>query len=135
VTIDAKLGLALFLFLTVATLVLVVITGLKARLRSHITLVVTALVFLGCAIYFAVQVGHLYDLKSAGVITPIHLTVAKLATAAYLLPLISGLMTLRDRKHKPLHFKLAVVALILTAIAAVTGTLMLWMARPLSLPL
>jgi hypothetical protein len=131
--IDVKVGLALFLGLTVATLVLVVVTGLKARVRSHIALVITALVFLGCAIYFAVQVGRLYDLKSAGLITPIHLTVAKLATAAYLLPLISGLATLRDRKHKPLHFKLALVALSLTAIAAVTGSLMLWMASPLPL--
>ena len=131
-TLDAKVGLTLFLVLTIATLVMVVITGLKARVPLHIALVVTALVFLGCAIYFAVQVGHSYDLKSAGVITPIHLTVAKIATAAYLLPLVSGLLTLRDRKHKPVHFKLAIVALILTALAAVTGSMMLSMARPLA---
>jgi hypothetical protein len=56
-----------------------------------------------------VQVGHLYDLKSAGVITPIpdrRQDRDRGVLAAADLRLCS-----LGRKHKPVHFKLAVVAL------------------------
>ena len=124
-----QVGFPLFLALTIVTLAAVVITGLKGRVRLHISLVATAVAFLAIAIYFAEKLGRFYDLASAGVITPIHLTIAPIATAAYLLPVITGVLTLRDRRHKRLHFKLAMLVLALTVLTALTGSLMLWLAN------
>lgn len=124
-------GFALFLVLTVIALVAVVATGLRARVKLHIGLVATTLVLLAIAIYFAEQLGELYDLRAAGAITPIHLTLAKITTLAYLLPVASGLMTLRNRAHRRLHFKLAMLVLALTLATTVTGATMLWMSPKL----
>jgi hypothetical protein len=126
--LEPRLGFAIFLFSTVLALVAVVITGLRARVPIHIACVATTLVLLGVTIYFAEKLGELYDLQRAGVITPIHLTLAKTTTAAYLLPIVSGVMTLRNRARRALHFKLAMLVLTLTALTAITGSLMLWMA-------
>ena len=73
-----------------------------------------ALVSLGVTIVFAKRLGELYDLESAGWITPVHLTLAKLTTAAYLLPITTGILTLRNRRHKRLHFRCAMAVLAMT---------------------
>ena len=124
-------GFALFLVLTVIALVAVVVTGLRARVKLHIGLVATTLVLLALTIYFAEQLGELYDLRAAGAITPIHLTLAKITTLAYLLPVASGVMTLRNRAHRRLHFRLAMLVLALTLATTVTGATMLWMSPKL----
>lgn len=59
-----------FLLLTVALLGVVVYTGIKAKLRLHITFVVITVLMLAAAIAAALALGKLYDLKSAGWITP-----------------------------------------------------------------
>ena len=118
------LGFPLFLVLTVLLLGGVVASGLRGRLRLHLALVASALASLGVAIWYAKQLGNLYDLESAGLVTDVHLALAKLTTAAYLLPLVTGVLTLRDRRHKPLHFKLAMTVLALTLLTTVLG---LWM--------
>ena len=110
---------------TLLCLGLVVYTGLRARVRLHIALVVAALTALGTAIFFAVRLGRYYDLEAAGTITDVHLFIAKLTTALYVLPLTTGVMTLYNRRHKRLHFRLAIVVLTLTVVTAVTGTWML----------
>lgn len=120
-----------FLILTVALLGLDVYTGLKAKLAAHLTFVVITVASLVAAIWFALELGELYDLESAGWITPVHLKLARIATYAYLLPAASGLMTLRDRKHRKLHFRLAMLTLSLTVLAAITGTWMILAAQPL----
>lgn len=117
-----------FLGLTVALLIAVAITGKRGRLRAHLVLVFAALCSLALAIYFALQVGQRYDLEAAGAITPIHMTMARVATASYLLPLVTGLLTLRDRRHRRLHGRFAAVVVVLTVAATVTGALMLLMA-------
>lgn len=120
-----------FLVLTVLLLVVVVATGVKGRIKPHLTFVVITVASLLTTIYYAEQLGTLYDLASAGRITPIHLALAKLATVAYLGPAISGWMTLRNRRHKTMHFRLAMVTLGLTVAAAVTGSWMILVATPL----
>lgn len=130
-TLTPGVGFALFLVLTVIALVAVVVTGLRARVKVHIGCVAVTIVLLAIAIYFAEQLGELYDLRAAGVITPIHLTLAKITTVAFLLPIASGVMTLRDRRRKALHFKLAMLVLALTLATTVTGATMLWMSPKL----
>ncbi len=118
-------GFVLFLFVTLALLGGVVSTGLAAKRRMHIPLVVCAVASLGVTIYFAEKLGEVYDLESAGWITPVHLTIAKITTLAYLLPIATGIATLRRPGARPLHRRVAFLVLGLTVLAAVTGTWML----------
>jgi len=129
--LSADLGFPVFLGVTVLLLVAVVITGLRGRVRVHLPLVGLAVASLGVTIWFAEQLGDHYDLDAAGAITPVHLAIAKITTLGYLAPLITGVMTLRDRRHKRLHRTLAFVVLGLTAVTAVTGSLMLMAAERL----
>jgi len=130
---DATVGFIAFFALTLGGLAATVTTGLKARVRIHIACVATTVALLGITIYFAEQLGQRYDLKSAGVITPVHLALAKIATASYLLPVASGIATLRNRRWRRMHLTLAVITLTLTVGAAGTGTAMLLMSDPLPL--
>jgi hypothetical protein len=126
-----KILFPVFLVLTVLLLIAVLVTGLTGRVRAHLTLVGLTVTSLAITIYYAEQLGELYDLASAGWITPVHLAIAKAATGSYLLPLVTGLMTLRKRTHKRLHFRMAMVAFTLTVLAAGTGVWMLAAATPL----
>ena len=124
-------GFATFLLLTVALLGGVTITGLLAKRRIHLTLVALAVSSLGVTIYFAEQLGRLYNLDAAGWITPFHLGLAKLTTLAYLAPLITGLRTLKHPKWRPWHRACAFVVLTLTLATAATGAWMVASAEPL----
>lgn len=128
---SATVGFLGSLALTLVALGVVFWSGLRARLRVHFPAVASAVVLLGVTIYFAEQLGLEYDLKAAGAIMPVHLALAKLATAAYLMPLVTGVMTLRDRKRRRLHLTVALITLLLTVAAAVTGTWMVLAADPL----
>lgn len=125
-------GFPTFLVLTVLLLAGVVVSGMRSRLRVHLTLVVLAVTSLGLTIWFAEQLGDLYDLETAGWLTPVHLAVAKVTTAAYLLPLATGVMTLRNRTWKGLHYKCAVVVLALTLATTVLGIGMILAAERLT---
>ena len=131
---DPTTGFLVFLALTLVALGATVLSGLRARLRLHLPCVAASVVLLGTTIWFAEQLGEEFDLESAGAITPIHLSIAKIATLAYLLPLVSGVMTYRDRKHRKLHFVLALLVLALTVAAAATGTAMLMLSDRLPPP-
>jgi hypothetical protein len=126
------IGFSAALGLTLLLLGLVVYTGLRARRRAHLIGVAGALLALATAIYYAEQLGEHYDLESAGWIKDVHLLMAKLAVIAYLLPIASGLVTLRRPKTRPLHRRLAFLTLFLTIATAVTGTIMLYKATPRS---
>ncbi|HPF14551.1 MAG: hypothetical protein H6830_05695 [Planctomycetes bacterium] len=117
-----------FLLLTVLLLVAVAWTGLRAKRRLHIPLVLLTVASLGMAIRFALKVGQHYDLKAAGAITPIHMFMARTATFAYLLPVVTGILTLRQPRHRRLHGIVARVVIVLTLLATLTGALMLWKA-------
>jgi hypothetical protein len=123
---------AVFLALTVLLLLSVVATGLKARRKLHITLVALTLASLGATIYFAEQLGELYDVESAGAITPIHLALAKITTLFYLLPIATGVRTIYVPKTRPLHRKVALTVLALTVVTLVTGLLMVTMSEPIA---
>ena len=76
-----------------------------------------ARVLLGVTIVFAERLGHEYDLDAAGAIKPVHLTLAKIATAAYLAPLTTGVMTWRNRRWRRVHLVAACATLALTVAA------------------
>jgi hypothetical protein len=126
---SAELGFVVFLFLTVLLLGAVALTGYLALRRVHLALVASAIASLVVTIYYAKQLADVYDLDSAGWITPVHLTLAKIATAAYLGPLITGVMTIRDAARLPLHRATAFVVLGLTLISAGTGAWMIFAAE------
>ena len=120
-----------FLAITLAFLGGVVLTGFRAKRRVHLTLVVFAVISLGITIYFAERLGELYDLESAGAIYPVHLFFAKTTTLAYLLPVLSGLATIRNPIRKNLHRRIAFGVLGLTVVTAATGSWMVIVADPL----
>ncbi len=118
-------GFPVSLGVTVLLLVCVVITGLGGRVKLHIPLVFATVLALATAIFFAEKLGKLFDLAATGTLWTVHLALAKTATAAYLLPITTGVLTLRDRKHRRLHFWCAMITLALTVATAITGTWMI----------
>ncbi|MEO0650035.1 MAG: hypothetical protein AAFZ65_05105 [Planctomycetota bacterium] len=128
---DPTTGFLFFLGLTVVLLGAVAWTGFTKRIALHIPLVVASVASLGGAIVFALRLGDLYDLESAGLITPVHLTLAKVATAAYVLPLVTGVQTMFDRERRHRHKQAAFIALGLTLAATATGAWMLLAAERL----
>jgi heme A synthase len=127
-------ALAGFLTFLAATLVLlgaVVATGRKARRALHFPLVACTVASLLATIYFAEKLGESYDLESAGWIYPVHLFFAITTTCLYLLPVASGIATIRRPAFRPWHRRIAFAVIGLTVITAVTGTWMLLAATPL----
>lgn len=124
-------GFVACLALTLVLLACVVKTGLAARRRVHIPCVAATLVALGATIFYAERMGEHYDLAAAGLITPVHLWLAKATTLAYLAPLATGVATIRDARWRPRHRACAFAVLGLTVATAVTGTWMLLAAERL----
>ena len=118
-------GFVAFLAATLAFLAAAVSTGLRAKRRWHLASVAGAVLSLALSIYFALRVGRHYDLAAAGFITPLHKTLAMVATASYLLPVASGLRTIVHPPTRKLHRKIAFLVLSLTVLTAITGTWML----------
>lgn len=121
---------ALAFGVTLIALGVVVWSGLRANRRVHIPAVGFTLASLGVTIYYAYQLGHTLDLASAGVITPIHLTLARVATVALLLPIATGIRTLFVPSGRKLHARLAWFALALVVATAITGVIMVSLAQP-----
>lgn len=119
------------LLLTVLLLGGTLITGLEALRKRHLTLVALTVLSLALTIYWAEQLGRLYDLDAAGRIKPVHLALAKIATLSYLLPIGTGLATLKRPATRRLHRKAAFLAVGLTLAAFATGTWMMLAAEPL----
>ena len=121
----AERGFVVFLVLTLVLLAAVVRTGLRAQRRLHIPCVAVTLASLGTTIYFAEKMGEHYDLSAAGLLTPVHLWLAKATTLAYLAPLTTGVLTIRDPRWRTRHRWCAFVVLGMTVATAITGTWML----------
>ena len=121
---------ALAFGVTLIALGVVVWSGLRAKRRVHIPAVGFTLAALGVTIYYAYRLGHVLDLQSAGVITPIHLTLARVATVALLLPVVTGIRTLFVPGGRKLHARLAWFALALVVATAITGVIMVSLAQP-----
>ncbi len=125
-------GFVLFLVVTLALLGCTVLTGLAARRKVHIPLAVSSLLALLITIYYAEKLGEQYDVETAGMITPIHLTLAKITTALYALPVITGIMTIRKAQHLRWHRKIAFGVLGMTVITAGTGVAMILLSDPVA---
>ena len=124
-------GFVAFFLVTLAFLAGVVASGRKGARRVHVRLVAGAVLSLGITIFYAEQLGDRYDLESAGWITPFHLSIAKATTAAYLLPVFSGIRLWRRDSGRGLHRALAYAVLALTLATAASGTAMILSAEPL----
>ena len=129
---DTVTGFLLFLALTLVALGVVVVSGFRARRKVHIPAVAVAVLLLLVTIYYAEQLGTQYDLEAAGAIYPVHLAFAKVTTPAYLLPIVTGIRTLKKPAGLRWHKRLAFLILILTVATAATGTAMVMMAEPLA---
>ena len=128
---SAPVGFITFLLVTLAFLGLTLWSGKRANRRVHLPAVLATLVSLGITIYFAEKLGDLYDLESAGAITPIHLFLAKLTVLVYLLPIGTGLATIRGKNVRRLHGRFAWTAVALTVLTAATGTAMIILSDPI----
>ena len=108
-----RLGLVVFLLVTVALLGVTVVSGLRAVRRVHIPFVVLTLISLGITIFFAEKLGEQYDLSTGGWVTTLHLFFAKVTTLAFLAPVITGWRTLKHAETRPLHRKIVAILLVL----------------------
>ena len=124
-------GFFLFLCVTLAGLAGAVVTGRAARRKAHFRCVATAIVSLGVAIYYAEQLGKLYDLEAAGWIYPFHLLLAQVTSGAYLVVIGSGIATIKKASRRKTHGRIAYSVLFLTVMSAITGIWMLLSATPL----
>ena len=122
---SAEYGFLGALLVTVGFLVGAAFTGRARKIRAHVGFVAAAVASLGVAIFFAIEVGELYDLEKAGAITPIHLGLARITTAFYLWPLITGPLAARGMIRPRIHRVGAWLTLLLTLAATVTGVMML----------
>ena len=113
------------LLVTVALLAGAAFTGRARKIRAHVCFVLAAVSSLAVAIVFAIKLGEHYDLEKAGRITPIHLTLARVTTAFYLWPIVTGPLAARGLVRPRLHRAGAWIALVLTLAATVTGIMML----------
>lgn len=123
--LPADIGFVGSFVVTVVLLLLVAWTGARARRRQHLRLVVVTVASLLVTIVFAEKLGHGYDLTAAGSIYGIHLFLAKTATLSYLAPVLTGLLTLKNARWRKLHGRIALLVILLTVAAAVTGTLLI----------
>jgi hypothetical protein len=121
----ATIGFVGALVMTLVFLGIAVVTGYKAKRKIHLSAVGGAVAMLVLTIYFAIELGKLYDLHYESTITRVHLGVARYNTAAYLLPVITGLRTLKNPAGRKLHGRVAWGVLLLTVFTAVTGCIML----------
>lgn len=120
-----------FLVVTLTLLGAVVWTGFRERRPLHLTFVVSAIASLGVTIYFAEKLGRLYDLEAAGWIYPLHLAIAKVCAVAYVIPVVTGILTIKNSSNLRLHRAAAFTVLGLTVLTAITGTWMLLASEPL----
>ena len=119
------------LVVTLVLVALAVLTGSKGRRRAHLASVVSTVGSLVVTIVLAVRMGRGYDLEAAGRITPVHLTLARVASLALLAAIVGGILTWRNPRRRPLHQSLVFLALALTVLALVTGTWMVLAAEPI----
>ena len=119
------------LTLTVAFLLGVIATGLRAQRKRHLPLVLAFFLGLAFTIWMAERLGEGLDIEAAGWIAPVHLTIAKYTTLGYALPVITGVMTIRNPRWRPRHRIVAIVLIVATVVTLVTGAWMGLAAEPL----
>ena len=116
--------------LTVVFLLSAAWTGHHHKLRAHIASVLLAVVGLGLAIYYALELGKIVDLDAAGWITPVHLGLARVTTLFFVVPIVLGLLTLRRMTWRKLHGRMGLIAIAATVLTTITGAVMLYLSDP-----
>jgi len=124
------LAFAAAFLVTLVLLAVVAWSGVRAKRHVHIPSVLCAYASLAVTIYFAYRLGETLDLASAGIITPIHLFLARVATLGLVIASGLGIRTLFFPKSRRAHMKLAWIALGLVVLAAITGVIMVSLAAP-----
>ena len=118
--------------LTLVALLGVLWTGLRWRVQRrrclHLGLVGLTVALLVATIVLALELGEAYDLESTGWIYPVHMALARTATASLLLPVVTGVAVLRTGRVHRAHRIGALVAFVLIALAAATGFWMVYLA-------
>ena len=131
---DPMIEFVIAFLCTVLALVGVLWTGLRWRIKRrralHLGLVGVSVCLLVWTIIAALDLGTGYDLDSAGRIYPVHMFLARLATLGLLLPVVTGLVTLRTGKQHRYHRQGALAAFSLIVLAAITGIWMILAATP-----
>jgi hypothetical protein len=61
----------------------------------------------------------------------VHLVFAKATVYAYLLPIITGILTIKAKCKRTTHGRVAVAVILLTVVTAVTGLWLILAATPL----
>ncbi len=125
-------GFIVFLIVTLGLLGGVALTGFQARRKTHYALVAGAVAALAVTVYWAEKLGELYDLEASGWIYPVHLWCAKITVVAYLAPIATGILTIRNIERRRVHKVVAFTVLGLTVLTAVTGSWMLSLSEPLA---
>lgn len=125
------LAFAAAFLVTLALLAVVAWSGVRAKRRVHVPAVGLTVASLCVTIFYAYRLGHALDLKSAGVITPIHLFLARLATLAIVVTIGIGLRALFVPRTLRLHKRAAWISLSLVVLAAITGLVMVGLAKPI----
>ena len=127
---NPSVGFITFLLVTLVCLGFAVVTGRAAKRKKHLCWVSGAVLGLLVSIYYAMRLGDLYDLESAGWIYYFHLLIARVSTASYLVVICSGIATIRQASRRKTHGRIAYSVLSLTVLAAITGVWMLFAATP-----
>mgnify|MGYP003662163601 CR=1 FL=1 len=131
---DPMIEFVLAFLCTVFALAGVLWTGFRWRIKRrrglHLSLVGVSVCLLIWTIIAALDLGTGYDLDSAGRIYPVHMFLARLATAGLVLPVVTGTITLRTGKLHRYHRIGAVTAFGLVVMAATTGIWMILAAAP-----
>lgn len=123
-------GFVLSFAFTIALLAAAVVAGFARKRTQHVVLVILAMVSLAWTINRALRLGRVYDLESAGPITPVHLTLAKATALFLILPVLAGMRLLRTGQGRVLHRELALAALALVVLATISGIVMMALAKP-----
>lgn len=124
-------GFLLGLVLTVVCLVAVIGTGVTAKRAKHLPSVVVFFATLAFTIYKAERMGQSLDVEAAGLITPVHLTMAKITVFSYVLPITTGILTWRNPTWRPKHRLCAWILIVMTLATVATGAWMAFAAEPL----
>lgn len=119
---------------TLVLLGVVAWSGMRAKRRVHVTAVGLTVASLGVTIWRAYRLGDTLDLDSAGIITPIHLTLARAATLAIVLAIGLGVRTLYAPGTVRRHRAVAWLALSIVVLSAITGVVMVALAQPAQRP-
>lgn len=125
---DVEFLLNLFLGLSVAMLIAVWVTGLRAKRGLHLSCVIAMVIFLLATIYFAWSVGKLLQFPPDRY--AIHMPLARIAFYMLFAPVVTGSMHWFGKISRKAHLFAAILFTVMTLAAFATGAWMMMGAAP-----